>query len=149
MVHPQDNKDTSRTLRIESPSSNDITTELTNLEDQISQFYKNEKFNRIEKTIGKGHWVEPTEKRNYNVSKKAADQQKAQRAQLQTFMQDKKGYLGYVWAGSGYQDKNMVRNEGNLPVDLDWALIRVESDRLGGNKVSISLMPSNIFRCTD
>ena len=59
---------------------------------------------------------------------------------FQSFLDKRQYYLGHVVAGSGlYRTKQQAHMKtGNVPSALDWALINIDPQRLGENKVRSS-----------
>lgn len=60
---------------------------------------------------------------------------------FQGFLDKEQYYLGHVVAGSGmYRTKQQAHKKtGDFPSTLDWALISIDPQRLGENKVRSSL----------
>ena len=59
---------------------------------------------------------------------------------FQSFLDNRQYYLGHVVAGSGlYRTKQQAHMKtGHVPSTLDWALINIDPQRLGENKVRSS-----------
>ncbi|KAJ5092005.1 hypothetical protein NUU61_006875 [Penicillium alfredii] len=133
-VRPSDDR-ARRILRVEHPSAYDIRTTINKrvlliAEAKTENRYKH--LRRIAQAIGQelpNKFMTPKEERSYQTYVDDISNMEQDRAYFQQFMDINAHYLGYVFAGSSCYRAGTVHGS-NIPVMLNWALIRVDSRRL-------------------
>lgn len=130
-------------LKIDHPSVPDLRRTIENANSNIER-YRDAEFRRIERQIQQREagsvdaFVTEREEQRYDRALKAITVMQSERNHFQKFLDDRAYFLGSVFAGSGLYRKT-ARNEGQDFL-LDWALIRIRQERLGGNKVWLLLL---------
>lgn len=141
-VYPNDPM-ADKILRIDHPSVPDLRFTIEDANSNIKET-RNERFQGIEqrkrqKDEGWDAFVTPSEERFYETNLRAITAMEAERDRFQKFLDDRSYLLGPVFAGSGlYRRRERVAGQEFM---LDWALIRIRQERLGENKVWLTLLP--------
>lgn len=140
-------------LRVDHPSVNDLESAINRAEDTKKEATDRDYYDlkcRIHKRNEGSDDVYVTEKEESRFRSKNLHIQSFQERQkfFRTFLDGRQYYLGHVVAGSGmYRTRQQAHmTTGDFPSVLDWALISIDPQRLGENKVRSS---SSFGKCVD
>lgn len=77
----------------------------------------------------------PSQRTYLNVQRKHIAELDRQLQEVETFIAQRRQYLGYVHCSTGDMKLKKHRDENDLPMMLDWAILGVPPHRHGDNKV--------------
>lgn len=92
-------------------------------------------YTRVQEALSKNDWIIPDDKGRYNELEVSIAPIRQLKSGLENLQSTRGLSLGHVYAASGYQERCLETVSTHTPSVLNWALIRVNEERLGDNTV--------------
>ncbi|EEP81066.1 predicted protein [Uncinocarpus reesii 1704] len=129
-------------LKVDQPSMHDIENELAVLDEFIKVDQNHKCYASIQTALQADEFITPPDSELYKSIKASLQKHMAKKLHIEQFRDSGAPYLRHVYAGSGYREKPILReNHSDYEAIMDWALIDVEDSRVGDNNITIHGTP--------
>ena len=116
-------------------SLKDVNNQISKLEKIIKNTEAVLVYTKVQKAVRKDEFIIPTDRKRFDTLEKNIVSVRQQKKEYENLLSTRGPSLGHVYAASGYQERCLKTASTHTPSILDWALIRVNKERIGENTV--------------